>query len=245
MKKQTQIGFTLIEILIALFIFTIVAMIATNTLHTVIQAESGTEEKANRLREIQTALLIISRDVEQSVNRPITNDIGKEEVAFKGTPREFSFTHLGLENPLATIAMSSLERSGYYWQKNTLWRQVWPVLDLPPKTRSHVRPILTHVSEAQFSYLDGNGKFHQQWPLASDTNRPLPKAIRIELNLADWGKLTQTIVIFASPNQGPAIPSEERANQQPHAEDEQQPDHEQEEEQEKKQPTQTDEANDE
>src|SRR5437762_2019018 len=88
-------GFTLLEILIALFIFTILSFLLTAALRTVINAQSGTEDKALRLRELQMILLTMSRDIEQTVNRPITNAVGKEEAAFVGTENGFVFTHTG------------------------------------------------------------------------------------------------------------------------------------------------------
>lgn len=209
-------GFTLLEILIALFIFTILAMISTSALHTVINAQAGTEKNAARLRELQTALLIMSREIKQTTDRPIINSIGKEEVAFKGTARGFNFTHLGFENPIVAIAKSSLERSGYFWDKGKLWRQVWPALDQAPKARASSRALLHNVTNARFEYLDGEGRFHQQWPIGTDPTRTLPRAVKVELEIAQWGKLSQIYVIFADPiKTQAAISSQQGAQQSP------------------------------
>src|SRR3990167_9644363 len=93
-KLISASGFTLLEILIALFIFTLVSMMLMSALHHIINIQSGTEQNAERLRNLQLTLLKVSRDVEQIVNRPILNTAGKEEYAFIGTVREFEFTHI-------------------------------------------------------------------------------------------------------------------------------------------------------
>src|SRR5947209_8116839 len=89
--RKNQQGFTLLELLIALFIFTIISMMLASALHTVIKAQSGSDKNALLLRELQVALLMMSRDVEQTVNRPVLDTTGKEERAFIGTPTSFTF----------------------------------------------------------------------------------------------------------------------------------------------------------
>lgn len=200
-------GFTLLEILIALFIFSMIALISTSALHTVINAQTKTEMNAKRLRELQTTFILMSREITQAIDRPVINSIGKEDVAFKGTPKGFIFTHLGLDDPMSRIARSSLERSGYHWHKNKLWRISFEALDQAPKAKPDVQVLLHHVIFAQFSYLDGEGRFHEQWPLAAEPNRTIPRAVKIDLEIAQWGKVSQTYVIFADPlkqQQGPA-----------------------------------------
>ena len=126
MKNEDDIksirGFTLLEILIALFIFSIISLMLVVALRTVINAQSGTEGKAEHLRTLQMALLIMSRDIEQAVDRPIVNANGKEEAAFIGKPTSFQFTHGGFANPYGSLAHSTLQRTGYSWDKNILSR---------------------------------------------------------------------------------------------------------------------------
>ena len=75
-------GFTLLEILIALFIFTILSMMLVKSLHSVIDLSSRTDQHATRLRQMQMALLILSRDIEQIVDRPIFIASGAKEASF-------------------------------------------------------------------------------------------------------------------------------------------------------------------
>ncbi|VVC75074.1 Type II secretion system protein J [Aquicella siphonis] len=202
-NRRSQ-GFTLLEILIALFIFTILSVILVAALRSVINSQSRTEAKAERLRNLQVALLIFSRDVAQSVDRPILNASGKEEGAFVGNPRGFSFTHAGFANPTGVPARSALQRTGYVFRDEGLFRLTWPVLDQAPETRTGVRRLLSGVQGARFQYLDAEGKFQDNWPLdGGDALQPLPRGVRIYLNLADWGEMTQFYMIPAQGNQNP------------------------------------------
>ncbi|RDI38062.1 type II secretion system minor pseudopilin GspJ [Aquicella lusitana] len=201
-----QRGFTLLEILIALFIFTILSLILANALHNVITIQSGTERNAERLRELQMVLLVMSRDVEQAVNRPIVNASGKEEAAFIGTPHSFTFTHTGFANPTGELLRSNLQRTRYDWNRGSLRRGVWPSLDAAPDAKPHARTLLNNVEAARFEYLDQNGRPHAGWPVQGQTSQPLPRAVRISLTISQWGKLSQLYVISAEPSKTISLP---------------------------------------
>ena len=187
-------GFTLLEILVALLIFTILSMMLVSGLHSVMNAYTITTQRAERLHQLQLTLLMISRDVEQMINRPIMINSGREEQAFVGDDRSFTFTHLGLSNPTGTIARSGMQRTRYSFYDNAVWRVTWPVVDQAPQTRFNARHLLD-VRQTYFQYLDKNGRFHKRWPVEGQSNESLPRAIRIFLALPQWGEMSELYVI--------------------------------------------------
>lgn len=197
---QHERGFTLMEILIALFIFTILSFMLMSALRTVINLQSRTEEKALRLRDLQMTLLLMSRDIEQAINRPVLNADGKEEAAFAGDKINFQFTHTGFANPLGASRHSSLQRTIYAWEGNAILRQTFPVLDQSPETKADVRHLLTDVTDAHFQYLDHHQHFVDKWPINNGEDQPLPRGIRISLTLAKWGKISQLYLIPVKKN---------------------------------------------
>lgn len=205
-------GFTLLEILIALFIFTIISFMLVFALHQVINAQADTESKAERLRLLQMALLIFSRDIEQAVNRPIVNADGKDEETFIGNTQGLQFTHAGYANSPGTLAHSSLQRSGYSWKENSLIRTTWEVLDQTPETKSKQKVLLRNVTEMHFQYLDHAGRMQDRWPLDSNTSQSLPRGVRIYLNIAHWGKMTQLYLIPAYKNDNSLLVNQAKEN---------------------------------
>lgn len=198
-------GFTLLEILVALFIFTILSLILTGALHNVLNAVSGTEGKAERLRQLQIALLMMSRDVSQAINRPVLNASGKMEAAFIGAADGFAFTQAGIA--FTETMHSGLQRKAYRVQEEKLERLTWAVLDQAPTTKPHQRVILTDATDVHFQYLDKKGLFSDEWPLANDQSQPLPRAVRVYLTIAKWGSMSQLYVIAAQGiQQQPAKP---------------------------------------
>src|SRR3990167_6001988 len=88
LRRYFSAGFTLVEVLIALFIFAIVSSIIAVALRSVIDAQSGTQKSAAQFRTLEMAWVILANDFEQAVNRPIINVDGREEAAFLGSQDE-------------------------------------------------------------------------------------------------------------------------------------------------------------
>ena len=188
-------GFTLLEILVALFIFAILAMLMSNALKTIINAVSGVESKASQLRQLQFALLILSRDIEQAADRPIRNTFGQQEGALIGTHDSMKFTHMGLASDAEGVGKSAMQRVQYIFANGALLREVWPVLDLAPSTIAKGQPLLDKLEEVRFEYLSDDNKFYSSWPLTEKPSLSLPLAIRVFFSIPTWGKMSQLYVI--------------------------------------------------
>lgn len=189
-------GFTLVEILVALFIFTILSMMLVGALRSVINTQSHTETSAEQLSQLQMTLLITSRDIEQAVDRPITNAQGHQEEAFTGSSHGFRLTHMGYANAAVTQKHSILQRTGYDWHANGFWRKTWSAVDQVPGTTAHERLLMPAVTEARFEYLDEAGHFQTDWPSRSQ-KAALPRAVKLTLTIANGGIVTQVVTIPA------------------------------------------------
>jgi len=199
MLSSRQAGFTLLEILIALFIFAILSLLLSNALHNVIGIQSRTESNAERLHTTQLALLLLSRDITQAVNRPVLLASGKDEPAFIGKPNGFTFTHTGSSNAEGKALQSALVRVRFFIDGKILWRHTWPVLDQAPQSMPTKRALLTNLESASFQYLDSKNVFHAEWPVQDDAKEVLPRAVKVHLVISDWGKLSQLYVLSAEP----------------------------------------------
>lgn len=190
---QQSKGFTLLEILVALFVFTILSMVLMSALHHVIDIQQHTEAKAMRLRQLQMALLTFAKDVEQTIDRSINNG-GKREAAFIGSAKGFTFTHGGYANPNGQASQSHLQRARYQFSEQAIWRLTWPKLDGAAVLKPNAR-LLLHVSTAYFSYLDKEGHFHSEWPIGDEKKQALPCAVKMTLTFSDWGTLSQLYAV--------------------------------------------------
>jgi general secretion pathway protein J len=194
--RQT-LGFTLLEILIALFIFSLLSVILAGALRNVIHAYADTANKAQRLHALQMALLIISGDMEQAVNRPVWNASGKEEAAFVGDAHHFTLTHIGAGYTPKSTHVSLLQRVRYDVNEDNqiLWRGTTAVLDQAAESRWQAQHLLEKVMSVEFQYVDKNKKLHRVWPVEGLEDQPLPCAVQLKLNLLNWGTISEVYVI--------------------------------------------------
>lgn len=197
-------GFTLLEILIALFIFTIISVIMTHALHTALDSQAATEKRAVRLSELQITTLLLSRDLEQTIDRPVINAKGTLEASFIGDHSQIVFTHGGLADPTGQAQRSTLQRTAYVIENKNFIREVWPVLDQAHASKPAQRNLLSSVQEGSFQFMDDKNVFYNSWPPSLQSkSQALPRAVRVTLTLKGWGKITQMYVISGQTS-GPA-----------------------------------------
>lgn len=179
-------GFTLIEILIALMIFAIIAVVSAVGLHTITQTHEHLQSSNARLRQVLTAVTLIQQDITQIVQRNVADISGSQLPALLIPNRtSFEFTRMGYSNPQMMENRSTLQRVGYEWDNNKLYRLTWPVLDRAPHTTFQKRIILTQVQQFSLSYVDDHGQLTEVWA----DNYHLPSAIIIKMDLKNMGQL--------------------------------------------------------
>lgn len=207
-------GFTLLELMIAMAIFAFIAVGAYYMLNTFITAKERTDVHSVRLAQLQRAMLIISRDFEQVVPRPIRDEVDEISPAMIGMPNgAVEFTRNGWTNPTGA-ARSDLQRVRYEFEQGKLWRSSWPVLDRGPDAKPQRTAILTGVAELAVKYypmqtplnaVQGSmpviGEPTENWPQAnadevSTQNRAdLPKLVDFALTLDDFGDIHRQFVL--------------------------------------------------
>jgi general secretion pathway protein J len=202
--KQKQ-GFTLLELLVALAIFAVIAVMAYSGLDTVLTARLQTDQHAAQLAQLQIAFTSLRRDIEQHIRRPIRDQYGDTQPSLQGTISQLEFTRAGWRNP-ALQKRSSLQRVAYLIEDKTLWRFYWWVLDRAQDARPIRMELLNEVNEIKLRYLDNNLRWHEQWPPLDllntipddNVNHPQQtlKAIEVTLTVEEWGRITR---LFRAP----------------------------------------------
>jgi general secretion pathway protein J len=194
-------GFTLLELLIALAIFGLLSVMSYSGLRSVLDQHAHTEAVADRLAELQKLYLVMQRDVEQIVPRPIRSEYGDESPALAGS-ETLQFTRGGWSNPLGR-PRSSLQRVGYAFEDDALVRYSWQVLDRAQDSLPLQQPLTEAVSNMSVRYLSPGGEWQSSWPAKDigsagqgSLNNPLtarkvelPKALEITLEHDHFGEL--------------------------------------------------------
>ena len=161
-------GFTLIEMLVALAVFAVIGLMSNRLLIQIIDMEELIEDRAQRLVEVQRAIEIIRRDVQQLAYRDVRDEFGDSHPAFEID--EFGVLHLtrrGWANPLGQ-GRSELQRVAYARVEDALFRLYWPVLDRARDSRPIRQLLLADITEMEVLAVDANGVEHRFWPPEGD-----------------------------------------------------------------------------
>src|SRR3989338_6772291 len=191
-------GFTLIEIMIALLIFALLAIMAATGLFAVIKSRDITTRHINSLLKLQIAMVIIERDAEQIVNRPITDNQGNLLPALVLKNNQIEFTRAGLMNPFGTYQRSSLQRVAYFYKNHQFIRETWAHLDRAPNSLPTKRVLLNNINGLSILVLGSNQQIYNSWPILENTGGQviaLPKGIEITLQLKHSGNINRVFVV--------------------------------------------------
>jgi general secretion pathway protein J len=185
-------GFSLIELLIAMSIFALIAIISYSSLDTVLQTNVRNEQYANRLADLQITFNRLQFDIEQYINRDIINEFGEKQAALLGSEKNIEFTRTGWNNPLQQ-PRSDLQRVTYYLEEQILYRNYWQLLDRLTNSQAIKNPILNKVKDLSIRYYDQNLQWHTSF---SSFDKELKiKAVEITIELIDWGKIKRFFIL--------------------------------------------------
>jgi len=199
-------GFTLLELLVALVVFAIMAVAAYSGLSNVLFTRAAVETENRRLAMTQLAFYRLAQDLEQVVQRGVRDEYGEAQPALRGNVQDSEallFTRTGWDNPLGQ-PRATLQRVAYRLREGRLWRLYWTVLDRGGLTEPHEIMLLDRVRELRLRFLDQDNAWRNDWPPPADNSsdparkpKPdqLPRAVEISLTLEDWGEITRLLLL--------------------------------------------------
>jgi general secretion pathway protein J len=219
-------GFTLVELLVALFIAAVMFAIGYGAIRQALTSHEALKDQQAHLLELQNAVRVMEQDFVQLAPRPVRQPIGDEPAqpalagGASGTQSALSsatgtttgalplvaFTRTGWANPRG-LQRTGLQRVAYFLENGTLRREHWNVLDPTLASTTVRRDLLTHVKAVTVRYMDVNHQWQDQWPPQTNTTlvsqalearlRQRPLAVEITLDTEDWGKVVRIVEIAA------------------------------------------------
>ena len=202
MIKNKSLGFTLIEVLVAISVFSILSALAYGTLNQSLLTANVLSERMDRIQSLQRTMRLIEQDFIQLAERPIRSEIGNTYLAAITTHPSntypIEFTRHGWNNPL-TLNRSTLQRVAYETIDDKLIRYYWNVLDKTYSNQIIKDELTNNIEEIKFSFMKDNEEWIDQWPpieyIDDQALKILPKAIRITVNFTDIGQIYRLIEI--------------------------------------------------
>lgn len=138
-------GFTLLELVVALAVFAVLATLAYGSLARLLQARDTLAARADALGRLQRLQALLARDCGALVQRPVRDELGDPEPPLRRAPDgSLELTHGAFGNPLDQ-PRAQLQRVRWQVRDGVLYRDAWPVLDRVPGTRPQAQRLLDGV----------------------------------------------------------------------------------------------------
>ena len=203
-----QSGFTLFELLIAIFIFALASYMAYSGLRQVIDARKLINEEQDHLAAIQKTFLYLERDLQHIVKRPIRNSYGSVEGEIMGdelADYRLALTRTGWRVP-EYIQRSNLQRVGYLLEDEKLYRISWAVLDQAQDSQPKRVQMLDEVEDLEIRFLSADNQWVSSWnsldTQQQQTQQPVlkgvPRAVAIKITLKDQTAINRMILLTES-----------------------------------------------
>lgn len=203
-------GFTLLEVLVAMVIFAALSLAAYQVVSQVQRSNALSEQREQRLSEIQRAFVIMDADFRQMAARHFRTGenhhgdrlIDTQASLLESEQQGVMFTRLGALNPQQRFPRGEITKVGYRVRSDTLERVGWRYPDTPEGQEGVVRPLLTGVNHFTLRFYDGQ-QWHQTWTKKEE----LPRGIKVILTLQDYDQI-ERIYPIAGESKGKRKPGE-------------------------------------
>ncbi len=223
-RASSTRGFTLVEVMVAISIFAVVAAGVYRVLSTMVETQNKVVDHSEGLRDLQRALWLISMDMNQMVMRDVRKPNDNRSPALIADDDDYlvQFTRQGLRNPLL-LARSDLERVAYSIgpdpdkysvdkdsDKNSdnkrknkksknLLRHTWGATDRRDNAKETVQVLFRNVDEVRLEFLDTKGNWKDDWPEKKMDDkahtRLLPAAIKLIIKTDKYGDLERVFQV--------------------------------------------------
>ena len=195
-------GFTLIELMVSMAIFAILASLAYGVLNQTLLNSEILTEKMERLKAIQKTMRVISDDFLQLAPRPVRGELGERYGASLTTDFQsvyaLELTRGGWSN-LVVLPRGTMQRAAYRLEENELIRYHWNVLDRTLNNQPIAVVLLDDVDAVAFRFLQPSGEWIEQWPPPSMPGplglKQRPRAVQVVVSLLGEGEISRLIEV--------------------------------------------------
>lgn len=189
-------GMTLLEVLVAVAIFAVLALLAYGALGQIALSRARLQEDELARRELIRWLDTLTADLGQAAPRPARGAYGDPEPAFIGRRDGFTLTRIALRSTRAG-PVEVAQRVEQGWHGGQWRRVVYAAVDRAPATPGRSALGLTAVDAVEIRYYADSGTVSNQWP-PPGVELPLealPRAVEISVELARFGRLRRLIEV--------------------------------------------------
>lgn len=194
MKQQ---GMTLIEIIVALSVFSILSVMTFSGLNTVFNTQRLLNDKKQYISGLQYAFKFMQQDFSQVLPKTIRGQHGSYQSMFSSDGnRTLNFTYSGGRNP-ANLKKSKLLRVAYEFDGQKLIRHYWPQLDGFDEKQSNKFLLANEIGSIEWQFLKHNNEWSNQWPPINVELQDIgiPRAVLMNIYSERYGDVNRIFML--------------------------------------------------
>lgn len=188
-------GFTLIEMLIALAIMGLLAVLGYRAVASLTGSEAELAREAERWRTLDGLFAQVEASCRQAVPRGVRTASGPEPAFAASTDANGNavvvLSRAGAEFVLEPA--SAGQRLGYRLRNGDLEVVYWPAYDNPDAATPTAYRLASGIASFRASFLDGRGAWRDTWPVQNDA--PIPRAVRIAIETEGGDRLERLLAL--------------------------------------------------
>lgn len=196
LRRSAENGFTLVELMIALFIFGLIAAAGVSLLTFSVRAQSSAAARLDHIAQDRRLAAILTSDLAQALPRIPRDTNGTQHRAFEGADGRgdgilMSYTRAGWSNPDNT-ARPGLQRVDIVLDNARLERRAYPMVD--GTTPASAITLADNVQSIALRYREKTG-----WRTRWDTERldQLPRAVELTVRRKGQPALMTAFIVGA------------------------------------------------
>ena len=177
------LGFTLIELMSALLILSLLALMSFRGLGAVLDARDQVRQETEKWQRVAAFYSRFQRDVQLSAPRHVLAAAGRLEFTRFATAE-------GIDAP-RRIAYGLNDKQEI---ELSMWPDTEATSGAAPSPEPTRYPVLRAVARFELQYLDGGLAWAGEWP-RSERDPPLPQAVRLRIVLASGEELVRVFAL--------------------------------------------------
>lgn len=180
LRRKLLTGFTLVELLVALFVFSVISGFAYKAINTLVKSGDVLEAEMNALARVQKTVQSIERDLRQK-SVPVLANTETEAINLSPDKTQLELT---LIPSSLTTKQQALKHIRYRLVDKSLVREVWRNNKLIEESPDEIVTLLKDVTSVEFVSLD---------QAAANTTKSWPAYFQIALEHEQLGVLKRII----------------------------------------------------
>lgn len=180
-RQRDKRGFTLIEMLVVLLIFSLLSIMAYRGLSAILDAREHVSREAEKWQHLTRFFARFEQDASLAMRRPVRTSSGLLP-AWMADPDLRRAAYLEFSRAAAGEGDAPL-RVGYTLNGNhQIELLLWSSLDVAPGAVPQRYVVYSGVSQLEFTYLDESRNWVDAWPQVGNPET-LPRAVQVRIVL--------------------------------------------------------------